>query len=235
MVNPVPARTSIINPFNAWGRLWSCNRNGSGHGRHTGVDLMAPRGARVIAARPGVARHVYYGKNLGTRQLLIECSDGSADFYAHMSRRASNGARIAAGEWVGYVSDEGNAKGTHLHFERFRTGVRSWSCSAQTDPWPSIRWAPPSGAPIRLADLRLGKRSESARTYNGLLWARQSSAYRAANYAAWMNEPATLYGAAAERITFETYARERARFGAPPGRPCWPGPVFVRWLGGSPV
>jgi murein DD-endopeptidase MepM/ murein hydrolase activator NlpD len=152
MVNPVPGR-SVTTAYGIRGRHWSCNRDSSGNGVHTGADFAAPHGTRVVAARPGTARHVNYGSAFGSRQLLIVTADGTADFYAHMSRRIpANGARVEAGQHVGDVGADGNATGPHLHFERHRN-ASGWNCSNHTDPGPSIRWAPPTtGADVSLTN-----------------------------------------------------------------------------------
>lgn len=146
MVNPVPGRT-ITTAYGIRGRHWSCNRNSNGNGVHTGADFAAPQGTRVVAARPGTARHVNYGSAFGTRQLLIVAADGTADFYAHMRRRIpANGARVEAGAQVGEVGSEGNTTGPHLHFERHRN-ANGWNCSNHTNPAPSIDWQPPTNPP----------------------------------------------------------------------------------------
>jgi murein DD-endopeptidase MepM/ murein hydrolase activator NlpD len=145
MVNPVPGRT-ITTAYGIRGRHWSCNRDSNGNGVHTGADFAAPQGTRVVAARPGTARHVNYGSAFGSRQLLIIASDGTADFYAHMSRRIpGNGARVEAGQHVGDVGADGNATGPHLHFERHRN-ANGWNCSNHTNPAPSINWQPSGGS-----------------------------------------------------------------------------------------
>lgn len=242
MVNPVPTRTATINPFNAWGKIWSCQRNAQGYGRHTGIDLMAARGARVVAARPGVARRVFYGANLGRHQLLIQCDDGTADFYAHMSARALHGKRVAAGEWVGYVSDEGNAVGTHLHLERWRN-QSGWTCSVQVDPTQSINWSPPR-SPVggfNPANLRLGRKSAEARVFNAKVWAyvqRWEPGWAKANQKAWMAESAGTFGTMTQRAMQVAYASLNRRnprgwpanvTTTPP--PSWPGPAFLKEIG----
>jgi hypothetical protein len=146
MVNPVPGRT-ITTAYGIRGRHWSCNRDSNGNGVHTGADFAAPQGTRVVAARPGTARHVNYGGAFGSRQLLIIAADGTADFYAHMSRRIpGNGARVEAGQHVGDVGADGNATGPHLHFERHRN-ANGWSCSNHVNPAPSINWQPTTPPP----------------------------------------------------------------------------------------
>jgi len=141
MVNPVPGRT-ITTAYGIRGRHWSCDRNSAGHGVHTGADFAAPNGTRVVAARPGTARHVSYGAAFGSRQLLIVAADGTADFYAHMSRRIpGNGATVAAGQHIGDVGADGNATGPHLHFER-HANPNGWTCANHRNPQPSIDWQP---------------------------------------------------------------------------------------------
>lgn len=179
MVNPVPGRT-ITTAYGIRGRHWSCNRNSAGHGIHTGADVAAPAGTRVVAARPGTARHVNFGSAFGSRQLLIVAAYGTADFYAHMRRRIpANGARVEAGAQVGEVGSEGNATGAHLHFERHRN-ANGWSCSNHVNPQPSIDWqppaAPPAGTTVRLSHLQRGRQnSEDVRHLQRRLNAVQNS------------------------------------------------------------
>lgn len=138
-MHPVPGHP-VTTPFGVRGSWWSCHRDTSGRGIHTGADMAAPHGARVVAARPGVARHVNYGAAFGSLQLLIVADDGTADFYAHMrTRRTTHGVRVQAGADVGTVGSEGNATGPHLHFER-HTAATGWSCAIITDPAPSLAW-----------------------------------------------------------------------------------------------
>jgi hypothetical protein len=97
----------------------------------------------VRAARPGVARYVNHGSAFGWHQLSIENSDGTEDFYAHMTGRlVSNGARVKAGQVVGRVGAEGNVTGPHLHFERHACHGCQWNCSIVRDPMPSVNWQP---------------------------------------------------------------------------------------------
>jgi murein DD-endopeptidase MepM/ murein hydrolase activator NlpD len=145
VTNPVPG-VPVSTPFGVRGTHWGCRRDGSGRGIHTGADFAAPTGRTVVAARPGVVRHVSYGPAFGTQQVAVEvaaAAGGGADFYAHMASRVPNGTRVAAGARVGTVGASGNVTGPHLHFERHvRFGV-GWSCDVVTDPAPSIRWEEP--------------------------------------------------------------------------------------------
>lgn len=131
-MHPIPGRP-VTQPFRAPGPQWrAC-------GWHTGVDVPAPAGTPVLACRPGTVRHVDHGPAFGSHQVEVQCDDGTADFYAHLSARAADGRRIAAGQQVGAVGAEGNATGPHLHLER-SAGHAVWSCGTRLDPMESIGW-----------------------------------------------------------------------------------------------
>jgi hypothetical protein len=89
-----------------------------------------------VAARAGVTKHVNYGSAFGSKQLAVQCDDGTEDFYAHMSSRVGSGIRVAAGAKVGAVGTEGNSTGPHLHFERHKT-KNAWNCGNMDDPMKS--------------------------------------------------------------------------------------------------
>lgn len=137
MTNPVPG-FKITTPYRKEGPYWKAC------GWHTGVDLRAPEGTKVVAARPGVVRHRNYGSAFGSRQFAIVNADGSEDFYAHTLSRPANGTLVGVGATVARVGALGNATGPHLHFERHaKAGV--WSCSNMRNPKASIDWEAPMG------------------------------------------------------------------------------------------
>lgn len=108
-------------------------------GFHTGADIAAPLGARIVAARPGTLVHTSYGSAFGNRQFAIRCDDGTEDFYGHCETRINPG-RVQAGQQVGTVGSRGKSTGPHLHFERHTQ--HRWACSVMTNPQPSIDWQP---------------------------------------------------------------------------------------------
>ena len=86
---------------------------------HTGVDIGAPTGTEIIAARSGVVVWTNpdlsgpYGNNT-----LIDHGNGLATFYAHQSGFAvSPGEHVRKGQLIGYVGSTGYSSGSHLHFE----------------------------------------------------------------------------------------------------------------------
>jgi len=152
-MNPVPG-FSITTPYGMRGPHWSCRRDSSRQGVHTGADFAAPIGTTVVAARPGTVKHVNHGAAFGNHQIEVVSEDGTSDFYAHMSKRVAHNTKVVATQKVGEVGDEGNATGPHLHFERFqRPGF--WGCFNNTDPQPSIDWSPRLLHHVRMAHASL--------------------------------------------------------------------------------
>jgi murein DD-endopeptidase MepM/ murein hydrolase activator NlpD len=141
MTSPVPGY-NVTTPYGRRGPYWSCDRDASGNGIHTGADFAAPTGTRVVAARPGKVVYSSHGSAFGSHQIDVVCGDGTRDFYAHMpTRSVGNGAHVDAGQQIGTVGEEGNVTGPHLHFERHATEYGGWSCSVVRDPAPSINYA----------------------------------------------------------------------------------------------
>jgi murein DD-endopeptidase MepM/ murein hydrolase activator NlpD len=96
------------------------------HGRrrqHRGIDLSAPLGAPVVAARSGTVR--FAGDRGGYGNLVIVDHGGGVEtWYAHLDRiDVSPGSRVAAGRDLGTVGQTGRATGPHLHFEVRENGV----------------------------------------------------------------------------------------------------------------
>jgi len=94
------------------------------HGRraHTGIDIAAPAGTAVLAARAG--RVTFAGrKGSYGRLVVLDHGRGFASWYAHLSRIAVRpGQHVEAGAVIGRVGTTGNATGPHLHFEIRRRG-----------------------------------------------------------------------------------------------------------------
>ena len=88
---------------------------------HHGDDIFAPTGAPVLAIAAGTLFSVGWN-DIGGRRLWLRDRQGNEFYYAHLSGfsyLAVEGARVAAGEVLGYVGTTGDATGTpaHLHFE----------------------------------------------------------------------------------------------------------------------
>jgi peptidoglycan hydrolase-like protein with peptidoglycan-binding domain len=103
-----PMTTPVLgDPFGPRGNQW-----------HSGIDLPAPMGAPVYAARSGQV--VWAGWRDGGWGFLVTVAHGRGErtMYAHLSRiDVRVGVRIGQGVRVGLVGASGHATGPHLHFE----------------------------------------------------------------------------------------------------------------------
>lgn len=92
---------------------------------HTGVDIAAPGGTAILAAKSGVVLTSAYNSSYGN-YVVVTHSNGQSTLYAHMSRRAvSEGAAVKQGQTIGYVGSTGSSTGNHLHFEVRVNGNRT--------------------------------------------------------------------------------------------------------------
>ncbi|WP_343216595.1 M23 family metallopeptidase [Deinococcus aestuarii] len=85
---------------------------------HYGVDILAPQGTPVLAARAGrvIESRADFERGWGWT-VVLEHPDGWITRYAHLSSTiARTGERVAAGQPVGRVGNTGRSTGTHLHF-----------------------------------------------------------------------------------------------------------------------
>ncbi len=84
---------------------------------HRGIDIMAPIGEPIKAAKAGEIYENSANKWWGN-YIIVKHADNVFTYYCHQSRTASRkGQRVAAGELIGYVGKTGKATGPHLHFE----------------------------------------------------------------------------------------------------------------------
>src|SRR6059058_5868200 len=84
---------------------------------HSGIDLPAPLGTPVYAARSG---EVVWAGWRGAYGFLVTVAHGHGErsMYAHLSRiDVRVGVRVGQGVQVGLVGATGDATGPHLHFE----------------------------------------------------------------------------------------------------------------------
>ncbi|MBP1736703.1 MAG: peptidase [Oscillospiraceae bacterium] len=91
---------------------------------HNGVDIPAPSGTSIQAARGGVVVTSDYNSSYGN-YVVISHGNGDSTLYAHMSKRAvSEGDTVTQGQVIGYVGTTGSSTGNHLHFEIRIGGTR---------------------------------------------------------------------------------------------------------------
>ena len=122
-------------------------------GSHEGNDILAPRRALALAAEAGKVRFEA-GSTRGGCMLYLDGRSGTTYVYIHLNndltagndnrggckmgvafpRGLKSGARVAAGQPVGFVGDSGDANGIqpHLHFEVRLRGSRA------VNPYPRL-------------------------------------------------------------------------------------------------
>src|SRR4051794_12441931 len=125
-------------------------------GPHQGIDILAPRKAPAIATEAGRIKFWTTSATAGC-MLYLYGKSGTMYEYIHLNNDVGkgndnrgkcvagmayapglkNGAKVAAGQVVGFVGDSGDANGIHphLHFEVHPGG------HAATDPYPYLKAA----------------------------------------------------------------------------------------------
>jgi len=84
---------------------------------HPGIDISAPRGAKVIATADGVIVFSGYRKDYG-RLVAIEHKFGISTRYGHLdSCVVKAGDEVSKGDIIGYVGSTGRSTGPHVHYE----------------------------------------------------------------------------------------------------------------------
>ena len=127
-----------------------------GQGAHEGNDMLAPRRALALAAEAGTVKFHTTSSRAGC-MLYLDGESGTEYLYIHLNndltdtndnqgscvpgvayaKGLKSGAKVAAGEAIGYVGDSGDANGIHphLHFEVHPNG------GAATSPFPYLNKA----------------------------------------------------------------------------------------------
>lgn len=99
---------------------WRPNPFGGGGGEgHSGLDMGAPKGTPIQAARTGV---VSYVKNSGSSgygyHVVIDHGDGMVTLYGHCSKvYVRSGQTVQQGDVIAAVGSTGRSTGNHLHLE----------------------------------------------------------------------------------------------------------------------
>jgi murein DD-endopeptidase MepM/ murein hydrolase activator NlpD len=112
--------------------------------RHEALDIMAPKGTRVLAAADGKVVKLFTSKPGGLTVYQFDPGEKYAYYYAHLDRYAEGireGMELKRGDLVGYVGSTGNAKAEapHLHFAVVElTPQKQWWKGTPLDPYPML-------------------------------------------------------------------------------------------------
>ena len=154
--NPIPkppAKKQLVFPVLGTAQFSDDFGAPRAQGSHEGNDILAPRRALALAAEAGKVRF-QAGSTRGGCMLYLDGRSGSTYVYIHLNndltagndnrggcrmgvafpRGLKSGARVAAGQPIGFVGDSGDADGIHphLHFEIRPGGGRA------VNPYPRL-------------------------------------------------------------------------------------------------
>ncbi len=122
---PVPGHTRLNaadKPLEGRGEFGSPRRTRSGRSTHTGIDIEAPDGARVVAPRDGAVVLIKPNPSFSYgNQVVINHGDGIYSQSAHLDTiSVKPGMLVNGGQDIGTVGRTGNTPpegDSHLHFE----------------------------------------------------------------------------------------------------------------------
>lgn len=113
---------SIPMGYPVYGRItshlgWRKNPFGRGYEFHSGIDIEAPYGSKVVATADGVVEMAGYYGEYG-KAVLIKHPSGYMTLYGHLSEiYVKAGQEVKAGQVIGKVGSTGRSTGPHLHYE----------------------------------------------------------------------------------------------------------------------
>ena len=109
---------------------------------HVALDILAPRGTRVLAVDDGRVAKLFYSVRGGLTVYQFDPTETFCYYYAHLEGYAPGlmqGAFLNRGAVVGFVGTTGNAPPNtpHLHFTVFKLGPeKHWWEGAPINPFP---------------------------------------------------------------------------------------------------
>lgn len=110
---PVPSSKRITSKFNAKRKI------GKNYRYHKGLDIGAPKGTPVIAAKEGIVLTSGVMRGYGNVIMIRHFEDPKIiTIYAHNSKNlVKRGYFVEKGEVIAYIGSTGRSTGNHLHFE----------------------------------------------------------------------------------------------------------------------
>jgi murein DD-endopeptidase MepM/ murein hydrolase activator NlpD len=109
---------------------------------HHGNDIFGELGQPILALADGTIFSLGWNK-IGGNRLWLRDRQGNAFYYAHLSAFSTlvfNGARVKAGQVIGFMGNTGDAEGTptHLHFEVHPVSLLYLGYDGAIDPTPFL-------------------------------------------------------------------------------------------------
>lgn len=111
---------------------------------HEALDILAPKGARVLAVADGKVVKLFNSKPGGLTLYQFDPAEKYAYYYAHLDRYADGvkeGDLVKRGDLLGYVGTTGNANpdAPHLHFAVVElTPEKQWWKGTPLNPYPLL-------------------------------------------------------------------------------------------------
>jgi murein DD-endopeptidase MepM/ murein hydrolase activator NlpD len=111
---------------------------------HEALDIMAPKGTKVVAAADGKVVKLFTSKPGGLTVYQFDPTEKYAYYYAHLDRYAEGvkeGSVLKRGDLVGYVGVTGNSdpNAPHLHFAVVElTAEKQWWKGTPVNPYPLL-------------------------------------------------------------------------------------------------
>jgi murein DD-endopeptidase MepM/ murein hydrolase activator NlpD len=111
---------------------------------HEALDIMAPKGTKVIAVADGKVVKLFNSKPGGLTVYQFDPTEKYAYYYAHLDRYADGvkeGSVLKRGDLVGYVGVTGNSdpNAPHLHFAVVElTPKKEWWKGTPVNPYPMM-------------------------------------------------------------------------------------------------
>jgi murein DD-endopeptidase MepM/ murein hydrolase activator NlpD len=111
---------------------------------HEALDIMAPKGTKVLAAADGKVVKLFNSKPGGLTVYEFDPTEKYAYYYAHLDRYADGikeGSVLKRGDLIGYVGSTGNANpnAPHLHFAVVElTPEKQWWKGTPVNPYPML-------------------------------------------------------------------------------------------------
>ena len=112
--------------------------------RHDAIDIMAPKGTRVLAVADGKVVKLFTSVRGGLTVYEFDPTETFAYYYAHLDSYApgvAEGVQLRRGDLVGYVGSSGDANpaAPHLHFAVMVLGPeKHWWEGTAINPYPIL-------------------------------------------------------------------------------------------------